>query len=35
LSNFPWAVLLAVIAVVVPIFAFLWESAFVGRKRLG
>jgi phosphate transport system substrate-binding protein len=35
LSNFPWAVLLAVIAVVVPIFAFLWEFAFVGRNRLG
>jgi ABC-type phosphate transport system substrate-binding protein len=34
-SNFPWDVVLAVIAVVVPIFAFLWEFVFVGRKRLG
>ncbi|WP_158884776.1 substrate-binding domain-containing protein [Amycolatopsis anabasis] len=35
MSNFPWELFLAVFAVVVPIFAFLWEFVFVGRKRLG
>ncbi len=35
LSNFPWEIVLAVLALVVPVFAFLWEFVFVGRKRLG
>lgn len=35
MSSFPWASVLAVVGVVVPIFAFLWEFVFVGRKRLG
>ncbi|MFD4190581.1 hypothetical protein [Amycolatopsis thermoflava] len=35
MSNFPWEIVLAVLALVVPVFAFLWEFVFVGRKRLG
>lgn len=35
MSSFPWASVLAVAGVVVPIFAFLWEFVLVGRKRLG
>jgi phosphate transport system substrate-binding protein len=35
LSDFPWEIALAVLALVVPILAFLWEFVLVGRKRLG
>ncbi|MGH3752573.1 MAG: substrate-binding domain-containing protein [Pseudonocardiaceae bacterium] len=35
MSNFPWEYILAIIAVVVPVVAFLWEFFFVGRKQLG
>ncbi len=35
MSDFPWQIVLAVLALVVPIFAFLWEFVLVGRKRLG
>jgi ABC-type phosphate transport system substrate-binding protein len=34
-GNFPWGVAFAVLGVVVPIIAFLYEFVFVGRKRLG
>lgn len=30
-----WAVVLSVFGIAVPVFAFLWEFVFVGRKRLG
>lgn len=35
MDNFPWGVALAVLGVVVPAIAFLYEFVFVGRKRLG
>lgn len=35
MSSFPWELVLALIAIVVPVFAFLWEFVLVGRKRLG
>ncbi|MGD9484128.1 substrate-binding domain-containing protein [Streptomyces sp. TRM70308] len=35
MGGFPWEVLLAVLGVVVPIFAALYEFVVVGRKRLG
>jgi hypothetical protein len=34
-EGFPWDVLLAVVGIVVPAVAFLWEFVLVGRKRLG
>ncbi|CAM4119990.1 PstS family phosphate ABC transporter substrate-binding protein [Kibdelosporangium persicum] len=30
-----WALVLSVVGIAVPLFAFLWEFFFVGRKRLG
>ncbi|WP_410655870.1 PstS family phosphate ABC transporter substrate-binding protein [Amycolatopsis sp. lyj-112] len=35
MEGFPWDVLLAVVGIVVPAAAFLWEFALGGRKRLG
>ncbi|WP_405165993.1 substrate-binding domain-containing protein [Nocardia sp. NBC_01499] len=35
MGDFPVEIVLAVIGIVVPIGAFLWEFVFVGRKRLG
>ncbi|MGP4002232.1 substrate-binding domain-containing protein [Streptomyces sp. 8N706] len=35
MDNFPWEVTLAVLGVVVPIIAAMYEFLFVGRKRLG
>ncbi|MFC7343094.1 substrate-binding domain-containing protein [Saccharopolyspora griseoalba] len=35
MSGIPWELVLAIIGVLVPIAAFLWEFAVVGRKRLG
>ncbi|MFI5611843.1 substrate-binding domain-containing protein [Amycolatopsis sp. NPDC051903] len=35
MSDFPWQSVLAVVGLLVPIFAFLWEFVLVGRKRLG
>ncbi|MEU5847076.1 substrate-binding domain-containing protein [Saccharopolyspora shandongensis] len=35
MDGFPWELALAIVGALVPIMAFLWEFAFVGRKRLG
>ncbi|MEV0697082.1 substrate-binding domain-containing protein [Saccharopolyspora sp. NPDC050389] len=35
MDGFPWELALAITGALVPIIAFLWEFAFVGRKRLG
>ncbi|MGP4020634.1 substrate-binding domain-containing protein [Saccharopolyspora sp. 5N708] len=35
MANLPWELILAVTGALVPIIAFLWEFALVGRKRLG
>ncbi|GAA2332997.1 substrate-binding domain-containing protein [Saccharopolyspora halophila] len=35
MSDVPWELILAIIGVLVPIAAFLWEFVVVGRKRLG
>ncbi|GAA1977092.1 hypothetical protein GCM10009754_61160 [Amycolatopsis minnesotensis] len=34
-ADFPWEVILALVGILVPILAFLWEFTFVGRKQLG
>lgn len=35
MGNFPWQNVLAILGVLIPIVAFLWEFAVIGRKRLG
>lgn len=35
MANFPWEIVLAVLGIVVPTIAALYEFVFVGRKRLG
>ncbi|QWF82992.1 PstS family phosphate ABC transporter substrate-binding protein [Amycolatopsis sp. CA-230715] len=35
MADFPWELVLALVGALVPIVAFLWEFAFVGRKQLG
>ena len=35
MDSIPWEIIIAVLGVVVPILAALYEFAFVGRKRLG
>ena len=35
MENFPWSLVLAILGLLVPTIAFLYEFVFVGRKRLG
>lgn len=35
MTGFPWQEVLAVLGVLIPVVAFVWEFAIVGRKRLG
>ncbi|WP_419996330.1 substrate-binding domain-containing protein [Streptomyces boninensis] len=35
MGNIPWEIILAIVGVVVPVIAALWEFVVVGRKRLG
>jgi phosphate transport system substrate-binding protein len=35
MGNFPWEIPLAIIGIVIPFGAFVWEFVVVGRKRLG
>ncbi|WP_020666763.1 PstS family phosphate ABC transporter substrate-binding protein [Amycolatopsis nigrescens] len=35
MGNFPWEIVIAVVGAVVPLLAFVYEFAVVGRKRLG
>lgn len=35
MTGFPWQEILAVLGVLIPVIAFVWEFAIVGRKRLG